>query len=143
MKKLLLLGVVLAIAVVLNALVMMRPARRAAPEQPLSSTQRAALDDRMFRHGDDLTDLLSAIVARDHGTAARLADALSSEAVPRMPAETPVSSRFLQLHDEMRARAREVSAAAAAHDDARLTSAYGRLAGSCVDCHRAYPRGAM
>ena len=57
--------------------------------------------------------------------------------------EIPLGPRFRELHDTMRARARDVAAAAQAHDDARLSASYGRLAGSCAACHRSYARGTM
>jgi hypothetical protein len=148
-KRIVLLATLLAAALGGGLWLLHRGARE--PEAQLTKAQRAALDDRMFRHGDDMTDLLFAIVGLDHGTAARLADALAAEELPAMPRdprnktgrEIALGPRFRELHDVMRARARDVAAAAQAHDDARLSASFGRLAGSCAACHRSYARGTM
>lgn len=137
MKKLLLLacGVLLAVALAEGVLLFrLRTARRLAEPDHLTEAQRAALKDGMGRHGDDMTDLMFAVVLLDHGTAARTADALAAS-----PAvDTGLSKQFATLQAEMKARAAQVAAAATAKDDARLSESYGRLAESCVACHRVY-----
>jgi hypothetical protein len=141
MKKLVLICAALLCAVLVEGVLLYR-VRRARPlREPdrLTETQRTALEDAMGRHGDDMTDLMFAVVLLDHATAAQLANALAESRA----LDASLSARFVALQADMKSRAAQVSAAAAAKDDARLSQAYGRLAESCVACHRVYLHDAM
>jgi hypothetical protein len=108
---------------------------------------REMLTARMQRHGDDMMFLMASVVLLSHDGAEALAGQIAAE--PRIGRPGPgerdtlnalLPTRFFDLQDQLRDRARAVADAARARDDARLVKAYGQLAETCVSCHSAYLR---
>lgn len=111
----------------------------------LSELARATLQRRMARHGRDLSVLVQAVVLLRRPIVAELAANIANE--PRIGRPLPdgdeelnavLPERFFVLQDELRDRAKSVAEAARRRDDAKLATAFGLLAQSCVACHSAY-----
>ncbi|HEY0883060.1 MAG TPA: cytochrome c [Archangium sp.] len=133
------------------------PSPQTAPPQEMELAEprwlpeeaRALLSDRMERHGEDMTFLLPSVVLLNYRWAEGLTERIAAEPRLARAGEGDADSlnarlpkRFFELQDEVRARAREVSAAAQARDDARLARTFGELTQTCVACHALYLHGA-
>lgn len=115
------------------------PPRKLAQPDYLDQTARAEIHRHMNRHGTDMIELSWDVVLLDDD-----ATAACAERVAREPALAPgvngLSRRFYALDDEMLAAAVNLGQAARSHDGAAISQAYGRLATTCVACHRLYLR---
>ncbi len=113
--------------------------------EPVPLEVQQIVRERMRRHGDELQDLLRAVVLVDHDQVAALAAKIAEEPVlapPRPGAEDTLNAllppRFFALDDARRDEATELAAAARARDETRLGRGFGRLASTCVECHAAF-----
>ncbi len=120
-----------------------------AEPQYLPEAARALLHTRMQHHGATMTELLARVVLLDFEGTQRAAREIAQE--PRLARPTSMDAtqlnarlpeRFFVLQDQLRERAAKLDSAAAAHDPARLASAYGQLTETCVACHSVYLTGA-
>jgi cytochrome c556 len=119
-----------------------------AEPQYLPEAARALLHTRMQHHGESMTELLSTVVLLDYEGTQRSAREIVEE--PRLARPTTMDAtqlnsrlpeRFFALQDQLHMRAAQLEATATAHDPARLASAYGQLAETCVACHAVYLSG--
>jgi hypothetical protein len=94
----------------------------------------------MNRHGADLIGLSwEVLLLEDEAVAAR-AERIASR--PMLAAGLPgMPQRFYPLQNEMLAAAVRLGQAARSRDHELTAQAYGRLAASCVACHRVYLHG--
>lgn len=121
-----------------------RPARDTLPSPPgMTPSIRELLHQRMARHSEDMSQLLSRVLLLKYDevvtTAERIATA--QPLVRPLPgdAESPaLPERFYLLQEELRQRARAVSEAARARDDQAMTRSFGQLTETCVSCHVAF-----
>lgn len=148
-KKTVLLSVV-AVGMVAAGVILL-PARKIAPEHHLAepahlpSVARGLLKQRMARHGNDMTELMSTVAVLDFEGAAKAARHVAEEATIARPVGSDATElnaqlpeRFFQLQDDLKASARTMATAAEAHDANALADSFGRLARTCVSCHQVY-----
>lgn len=125
------------------------PGQRPAPRLPkpghLPEVARGVLERRMERHGADMTELLSSVVLTDWEAAQRRAEAIAGDASLARPLtgdaaelNSQLPEAFFRYQDELRARTKELAAAAARSDAQASTDAFGAVAKACVSCHLAY-----
>ena len=116
-----------------------------ATPQDLSPLVRSLLKRRMEQHGQDMLRLVKSVVLLDRAQTQRLAAQIASE--PRLTRPLPgdadelnrgLPERFFVLQDELRARAKALSADAAKADDGALTARLHELLQTCVSCHRSF-----
>lgn len=124
------------------------PPSRLDPPEDLPEPARAVLRSRMASHAQDMGALMSAIMVLDYETIHDRALAIASDvnfARPLTGDATELNSllpaRFFDLQDEMKARARELAAAAAEQSAMRVAEAYGAASETCVSCHATYRAG--
>ena len=106
------------------------------------------LRPRMVRHGDDVTDLMWAVLLLDRAQTHALAERVVAE--PRLArahglheldtVNAALPPGFFVLQDELVTRAKAVAAASRQADDRVLSKAFGQLMETCVACHAAYLR---
>ena len=118
---------------------------RVGPPEPLSPAARQILKTRMASHARDMGDLVSAIMALDYERIAQRGDAVASDVNLSRPIShdatelnAALPEKFFVRQDELRARARALSAAARARDPDRVAAEYGHLSAGCVRCHADY-----
>ncbi|MCB9654868.1 MAG: hypothetical protein H6729_12135 [Deltaproteobacteria bacterium] len=111
----------------------------------LPTNARAILAEQMQRHGDEMSELLWAVVFLDHEAVLELADAMDKEprlARPLTDDATELNVRlppaFFGLQDELFRHTEVLAAAARRHDDSGIAGAYADLARTCVLCHGVY-----
>jgi hypothetical protein len=113
----------------------------------LPAGARAALRQKMERHGQAMTDLMLGVTLLQYDAASAAAGRIVDE--PRFGRPIPggegddelnslLPERFFTLQDELRSRAQAVRDAARKRDDARLAESFGRLTETCVSCHAVY-----
>jgi hypothetical protein len=128
-------------------------AAAAGPPAPdaLPGEIRALLGPRMQRHGDDMEELLWAVLLLSRDAAADIAEDMASEPRVAPPtadmdlANSRVPPRFLALQQQLFVQTRALRDAAARSDDPAMAEAFGALSSTCVQCHTAYlgrPAGA-
>jgi cytochrome c556 len=118
---------------------------RAGPPEPLSPAARQILKTRMASHARDMGDLVTAIMSLDYLSIAQRGDAIAADVNLSRPIShdateltSALPEKFFVRQDELRARARALSAAAQARDPNRVAAEYGRLSEGCVRCHADY-----
>lgn len=133
------------------------PPRPTAPKRPaaegpglqapkdLSPVLRELLHRRMEQHGVDMTLLSTRVILLRYDEVISVADRIA--AAPRLLRGQPgdgedlgarLPPRIFLLDEELRERARRLSDAARARDDAALGRSFGLVAETCVACHSAY-----
>lgn len=140
------------VAVIVALALLLRPSRSihrgpemAAPER-IPPAARAVIASKMRRHAEQLPVLLMAVVVLDYSGVAKAAGEMFDEPALARPVTGDelnglLPERFFQLQDDLRARVREVVAAAAQRDQSRLSSTFGGLTQSCLACHALYLTG--
>ena len=125
------------------------PAVHLAEPENLSASTRAEVRGRMARHGNTMSNLVTAVVLLDRPTivtlALRIADeevVARSEAATTKGWEARLPRGFFIEQDALRGAAREL-AAAATHGDADNVTAdrFAAVARTCVACHSLYLHG--
>lgn len=106
---------------------------------------RAALRQKMARHGQAMTDLMLGVTLLQYDVANAAAGRIVNEprlARPIQGGDDELSSllpeRFFTLQDELRSRAQAVQDAAKKRDDTALGESFGRMTETCIACHSAY-----
>jgi hypothetical protein len=106
---------------------------------------RALLKDRMRLHGDDMSDLMWAVLFLDHQSARAIAEDIA--ATPRFARPTAgddeilnasLSPEFFDMQDALTEDAKALADAASKGEERRVAELFGRLATTCVRCHVAY-----
>ncbi len=133
------------------ATLLLIPSRRLGRDQHLATPEhipaavRAALHQRMERHGNDMVDLSWSVVLLKYDLVERLAGQIAGESpIARSlgDVETPVNAalpaRFFELQDHLLAQAKQLADAAHTAEPDRLAIAYAALARTCVSCHALY-----
>ncbi len=120
------------------------PARRDSPE-PLSPLAMATLKARMASHARDMDRLVSAIMILDYPDIAARAKEIADDVNLSRPLSNDASElnsslpeKFFVRQDELKAAARDLSAAASALNPYRVADAYGKVSETCVRCHADY-----
>ena len=120
------------------------------PELPVPErippAMREVIASKMRRHAEQLPALVSKVVVLDYDGAARAAGEIFDEPGLARPVagdelNALLPPRFFVLQDSLRDGARQVVAAAAERNSARLSEAFGALTKTCVSCHDGYQRG--
>lgn len=106
---------------------------------------RRLLSERMATHGQDMSDLVWAMLFVDNNSVAEIAENIASQprlARPTTNDATELASRlpssFFDLQDELVTSAERLSKEARAKNVANMGDAYGALTATCVRCHAAY-----
>lgn len=114
-------------------------------EQPWPDLAREVLGDQMASHKRHMRELLDAALFLQHERAETLATELArTPPIPRRATGVrgrdngEVTDTFAAYQDKLRARARDLAAAARAKNNHRVARAYGQLTEVCVSCHAAY-----
>jgi cytochrome c556 len=120
------------------------PPRRDSPE-PLSPLAMAALRGRMASHARDMDRLVSAIMILDYPDIAARAKAIADDASLSRPLSNDATElnsslpdKFFVRQDDLKAAARDLSAAASVLNPYRVAGAYGKVSEACVRCHADY-----
>jgi hypothetical protein len=130
----------------------LRPARSIPPEPSLAAPERispamrAVIKTKMGRHAQQLGTLVSRVVVVDYDGVARSAGEIFDEPALARPLAGDelngvLPERFFELQDALRAQARQLVAAAAERDGARVSDLFGGLTRTCVACHQVYLQG--
>jgi hypothetical protein len=122
------------------------PLRRLPAPEKANPTARAAIRDRMARHGNTMTNLMKAVVLLDRPTISTLALRIADEevvarteggATEKLRAQLPKA--FLDEQDQLRNTARALAVAVTQLEaDTDLADRFGALARTCVTCHSVY-----
>jgi len=111
----------------------------------LSATARAVIHQKMADHGDQMNELVWAVVLLDRAETARIATAIAEQPRLARPStgdatelNTALPPRYFELQDQLRDRARSLAAAAKDWDSRVVARSYGQLAETCVACHEVY-----
>jgi len=153
MKQRLLIATSTLVAGAIAVALILRPSRSIPPEPKLaeperiSPAMRAVIRTKMGRHAQQLGALVSRVVVLDYDGVARSAGEIFDEPALARPVSGDelngvLPERFFELQDALRAEARQLVAAAAARDNARVSEAFGGLAKTCLACHQVYLQGA-
>jgi hypothetical protein len=118
------------------------------PPADLSPAVRNLLRERMGRHGKTMSELVQAVIVLDYAQTVRLAREIAEEpqlARPLSHDATELNSslpeEFFQLQQELHMRASSLAEAARTRNGAEMAPAFGKLAETCVACHRTYSTG--
>ena len=121
------------------------PTKNAAKRKRLPPEARPLLTDRMYVHGEDLSDLNWAVIFLDRASVQEIAERISEAprfAPPTSEDATELNARipeeFLGLQLQLAERARQLRAAAESSDLVQVSTAYGQLVETCVRCHDQY-----
>ncbi len=121
-----------------------QPARRDPPEL-LSPLVMATLKAGMASHARDMDKLVSAIMLLDYPDIAARAKAIAEDVNLSRPVSRDASElnaslpeKFFMRQDDLKAAARDLSAAASALNPYRVADAYGKVSEGCVRCHADY-----
>jgi len=122
------------------------PLRRLPAPEKADPSARAAIRDRMARHGNTMTNLMKAVVLLDRTTISTLALRIADEevvaraeggATEKLRAQLPKA--FLDEQDQLRNSARALAKAVSQFEtDTELADRFGTLARNCVTCHSVY-----
>jgi cytochrome c556 len=120
------------------------PPPRDSPE-PLSPIAMATVKTRMASHARDMDRLVSAIMILDYPDIAARAKAIADDASLSRPLSNDATElnaslpeKFFARQDDLKAAARDLSAAASALNPYRVADAYGKVSATCVRCHADY-----
>jgi hypothetical protein len=121
------------------------PPRRDSPE-PLSPLALATVKTRMASHARDMDRLVAAIMILDYPDIAARAKEIAADASlsrplsndPTTELNASLPEKFFLRQDDLKAAARDLSAAASALNPYRVADAYGKVSGTCVRCHADY-----
>jgi len=141
-----------AIACAIALALLLRPSHtiRRGPEmarpERIPAPARAVIATKMGRHAEQMSALVTQVVVLDYDGTARTAGEMFDEpglARPVVGDELNglLPERFFALQDGLRAQARQVVTAAAAHDADRLAAVFGDLTKTCIACHAVYLHG--
>lgn len=115
------------------------------PPGYLSPVLYELLHRRMERHAADMSRLVNLVVLLRYDEISAISESIATE--PRLSRPLPgemedlnaqLPERFFLLQEQLRERARALTEAARAKNDAALSAAFGRLTEACVACHAAY-----
>jgi cytochrome c556 len=113
--------------------------------EPLLPAARAILKERMSSHAVDMGMLVSAIMVLDYPSIVDRANAIAEDVNLSRPLSNDATElnaslpeKFFLRQDELRARAKELAAAASALNPYHVADAYGKLSEGCVRCHADY-----
>jgi hypothetical protein len=125
------------------------PAVGLVEPENLSATTRAELRTRMARHGNVMSNLVTAVVLLDRPTITTLAGRIADEEVVarsesdgKKKWESRLPNGFFAQQDALRSAAHDL-AASAVHGSADSTMAdrFATVARTCVACHSIYLHG--
>ncbi len=140
------------VACVIALAVLLRPSRSihhgpemARPER-IPAPARSVIASKMSRHAEQMSTLMTQVLVLDFDGAAHTAGEMFDEPGLARPIAGDelnglLPERFFVLQDGLRSQARQVVAAAAAHDADRLAGVFGELTKTCVACHAVYLHG--
>jgi hypothetical protein len=135
---------VLALAIVFRPAHLVEPRLELAAPARLPPLARAALHQRMQRHGSQLGELLLRVVLLDRGAVARIGGEIYDEPTLGRPLvgdalEGQLPESFFQHQEALRQQARHlVTASAAGASAAALTTELAALSRTCISCHDAF-----
>jgi hypothetical protein len=140
------------VAVALGLALLLRPARtiKPGPELALRASlpplARAALHQRMQRHGVQLGELMLSAVLLDRDTVARIGGEIYDEPTLARPLpgdalEGQLPEQFFQSQEALRGQARHlVKAAASGASPVMMANELAELSRTCIACHDAFLR---
>ncbi len=125
------------------------PAVHLVDPENLSAATRAKLDERMARHGNVMSNLVSAVVLLDRPTITILAQRIADEeVVARVEAkgskkwESRLPKGFFAEQDALRSAAQSLAISAAqGGPDNVMADRFATVARTCVACHSLYLHG--
>jgi hypothetical protein len=150
MKKQLVTASSVLVAGAIAVALILRPSRTITPELPppgnVPAELRGVIKKRMSRHGAQVNDLITRVVALDFDGSARAAGAIYDEPMLARPIggdelNNLLPETFFALQDKLHLQSKRVVEAAAHRDAADLADAFGALARTCVSCHDLYLHG--
>ena len=130
-------------------LLVMASSELASAEEPRSreampDVARPLVRPMMQQHGDDLLQLVTAVVLLQYPeideAARRIAvtPILARTSSPADAGQLQMPPRFYALQDQLKERARGLGRSARMRDDAALARDLGMMMQACVSCHSAY-----
>jgi hypothetical protein len=121
---------------------------RPDPPEPLSNAAKAILRDRMSSHAEDMSDLVSAIMVLQYSRIIGRADKIAEDVNLSRPTSNDATElnaslpeKFFVRQDDLKAAARELSAAGRSANPYRVAEAYGQISETCVRCHADFRPG--
>jgi hypothetical protein len=111
--------------------------------EPIPIELRLLLDERMQRHGYDLTHLLWSMLLLEDEASAGFAQAIAEDTTLSGldgPTEAQLPRRFLELELELRTRAKALARAVRSteRDSRAVSEAFAELSRTCIQCHSTY-----
>lgn len=124
------------------------PPYRLGPPEYLPPVARDILKARMARHADDMAHVVWSVAALDYAHVAENAERVAGDADFARPLthdatelNASIPTRFFDLQDDLRARARKLAAAARGGVPLEVSAAYASMSETCVACHAVYRDG--
>lgn len=104
---------------------------------------RSLIRERMHLHGDDMNDLLWAVLFLDYDSMKAIAQDLAAS--PRFARPTSdeelnasIPAQFYELQDQLTAGAERLAVAAGERDGPKVAAAFASVSEACVRCHSLY-----
>lgn len=113
------------------------------PGEHIPDLARSMIRERMHLHGDDMNDLLWAVLFLDYDSMKAIAEDLAAGpkfARPTSDEELNASipSQFFDLQDQLTEGAKRLSASAEGKDGPAVAAAFAGISETCVRCHSLY-----
>lgn len=113
------------------------------PGAHIPELARSLIRERMHLHGDDMNDLLWAVLFLDYDSMKAIAEDLASSPKFARPISNDdlnasIPPAFFELQDQLTAGAKRLAEEASNKDGAGVAAAFASISQSCVACHSLY-----
>lgn len=113
------------------------------PGDHIPDLARSLIRERMHLHGDDMNDLLWAVLFLDYDSMKAISEDLASSPKFARPLSddelnASIPAQFFELQDQLQAGAKKLALAAGGRDGDGVAVAFAEISQSCVRCHSLY-----
>jgi hypothetical protein len=113
------------------------------PGEHIPDLARSLIRERMHLHGDDMNDLLWAVLFLDYDSMKAISEDLASGPKFARPTSNDelnasIPAQFFELQDQLTAGAKRLSESASAKDGGEVAAAFANISETCVRCHSLY-----
>lgn len=113
------------------------------PGEHIPDLARSLIRERMHLHGDDMNDLLWAVLFLDYDSMKAISDDLAASPKFARPLSddelnASIPPLFFEYQDQLQAGAKRLSVAAGQKDGDGVAVAFADISQSCVRCHSLY-----
>lgn len=113
------------------------------PGDHIPDLARSLIRERMHLHGDDMNDLLWAVLFLDYDSMKAISDDLAASPKFARPLSNDelnasIPARFFDLQDQLQEGAKRLAEASAKKDGDGVAVAFADISQTCVRCHSLY-----